>query len=134
MFFPISLKRKKPDILFQELKRKQIKRILDVRRKLTPYSSAKYYQEDPFFDLCQENNIEYIRAEFFSNRFKVKTSQFYIADPRVDENLDPALEDHNGDDFNVGVVCYCTEEAQGANLCHASWLCNYLNKKLQNTD
>lgn len=132
MFIPISLKRKKPDNLFQELERKQIKRLLDVRRKITPFSSAKYYQEEPFRDKCYKFDIEYIRVMCLSNRFKANTALFYLADPLVQDNLGAAIEDYEGE--NVGVICYCTEEAQENNQCHASWISNYLNKKLQNTD
>ena len=126
--YPVSLKMKKSEKLVDELLNlcnndTEHLVVFDVRRiPITQWNSAIYYFPEHLKEFLKEFDINvYIHYEQLGNYGKTDKAKVYLTDERKEiiRNL-PVIR------YNA-FLCYCKEEDQKNNLCHASWICNYLN-------
>jgi len=125
--YPVSLKRKKPEKLVDELLNlcnndTEHLVVFDVRKfPITQWNSATYYFPEHLKEFLQRFDIHvYMHFQQLGNYEKTKKATVYLTDQRRDliRNL-PVIR------YNA-FLCYCEKEEQDNNRCHASWICNYL--------
>ncbi len=122
-FFPISIKTKKPSFLLKEIKQKNIKYLIDVRRPMGDFSSSPHYNEHPFWIKMTLDGVGYVRATELGNPFGNKLYRKYLTKDRL-LTIYALIRDMIG---NIGFVCYCSEIRQTDNRCHAAWIATFLN-------
>jgi len=128
VFIPISLKKKTVSELMKELREKGVNTVIDVRRMpVNAFNSARWFFTKKLYLDLAVNHIVYIRQPQFSNiNCNTYASQFLT--DKLRKRLRKYFIDKPPMKFGkVGFVCYCTENLQQSDDCHASWICNFLN-------